>query len=190
MRVWRTWRYLKVFWSVAAPGVGGDLLRKTEELDGGAVRKRLYHGARCGLDFGDGFADGHAGDALDFIAEGLARRRKKLTVELVNLGSAFRSLGQDLFRERQGIVQRDDQGIQAQDHVDGLGGVACGHALKFRHGKGDLLGHGGLGKHEVDPVFALGKSTRCGGSQKTDTHAGGIGRVGVFSGPCCWNARS
>ena len=70
------------------------------------------------FDFRRGFANHSSGDPLDFLAERFGRSGEKLSMKLLDLSRPLGTRGENLFRGRQGFVQRDDQSLLAQDDGD------------------------------------------------------------------------
>src|SRR5438552_17776115 len=62
----------------SAPGVRRHAMSELEHLHRGAAGEDLDHGPGGRLDFGDRLAHGHAGDALDFLAERAASAGEQL----------------------------------------------------------------------------------------------------------------
>ena len=113
-----------------------------EHLHHGAAREHLHHRAGARFDLCDRFAHLHAGDSLDLLSQRFAGIGEQLPVKVLHLRGACRAVGQGLLSGRQGPVQRDHQGVLAEDHGHRFRRVARPLLLESTRRLGNLLGHG------------------------------------------------
>jgi hypothetical protein len=83
-----------------------------------------------------------AADLNQIPSQIIERTREELPMKVLHLDRPCRCPGQDLFRGRECIVERDDQGVRAQHNRHRFGGVAGSLLLRGVDRLHNLLCHG------------------------------------------------